>query len=320
MFIPTAAPDCAREEDSWCDRVYELTDNAVVAQVSPALITAVQILLIFLAAFVIRFVLHRAIGRATKMTGEQKVPTLLKPLRDRAPDALGPLLSERRIQRARTIGSVLKSITSFVVYGFALILSLDQLGIQMAPIIASAGVLGVAIGFGAQNLVRDFLSGIFMMLEDQYGVGDIVDLGDAIGTVEAVGLRVTTVRDLGGTVWYVRNGEVLRVGNFSQGFAVAVIDLPLAHSSDVDAALELAQATAADAAAQAPLSESVLEPPEMLGVDQITSDTITIRLTVKVRPGRQWAVARALRARIKAAFDRAEISAPYPTGRSFYQG
>ncbi|AOS62390.1 mechanosensitive ion channel family protein [Actinoalloteichus hymeniacidonis] len=320
MFIPTTAPACAQEQDSWCDRVYQLTDNAVLAQISPGLITAIQIVLIFLAASIIRFVLHRLIGRATQMDGSQKVPALLRPLRDRAPDALGPLLSERRIQRARTIGSVLKSITSFLVFGFALIFSLDQLGIEMAPIIASAGVLGVALGFGAQNLVRDFLSGMFMMMEDQYGVGDIVDLGDATGTVEAVGLRVTTIRDLGGTVWYVRNGEVLRVGNFSQGHAVAVIDLPLAHTSDVDAALQLALATAAEAAAQAPLAENVLEAPEMLGVDQITSDTITIRLTVKVRPGKQWAVQRALRARIKIAFDQAEISAPYPSGRHFYQG
>src|SRR3712207_5232276 len=115
------------------------------------------------------------------------------------------------------ISSVLRSFSSFVVLGIGVVLVLGELGVNLAPIIASAGVLGVALGFGAQNLVKDFIAGIGIILEDQYGVGDVVDLGEAIGTVEAVGLRITRLRDAHGVVWYVRNGEVLRVGNKSQG-------------------------------------------------------------------------------------------------------
>ncbi|WP_373290030.1 mechanosensitive ion channel family protein [Longimycelium tulufanense] len=274
-----------------------------------------QIVLIVVIAFVLRFLLHRMIDRICNVRGENKVPLLLRPLRERAPDALGPLLSERRAQRAKTIGSVLKSVTSLLVLGTAAVTVLGQLGIQMAPILASVGVVGVAVGFGAQNLVKDFLSGMFMLMEDQYGVGDIVDLGEAVGTVEAVGLRVTTLRDLSGTVWYVRNGEILRVGNFSQGYAVAVVDLPIAHSTNVAQAAELAGETANRAIQQAPLSADVLAEVEVLGVERVTSEAVTLRLTVKVRPGRQWAVQRALRAQVKAAFDDAGFEAPFALGR-----
>ena len=274
-----------------------------------------NIALILAIAFAARYFVHRAISRLTRGNGA-RTPKLLTPLKERRTDAANAaVLSERRAQRARTIGSVLKSLTSFVIFGLAVMYALKSLGIELAPILASAGVVGVAVAFGAQNLVRDFLSGMFMMVEDQYGVGDIVDLGEAIGTVEAVGLRVTTLRDLNGTVWYVRNGEILRVGNSSQGFAVAVVDFPIAHASDVERAIEVARDVATDAASREPLSKDVLEPPEMLGVDQITSDTITLRLTVKVRPSKQWSVQRRLRAAIKRAYDDEDIHPPYPNGR-----
>ncbi|MGH3980645.1 MAG: mechanosensitive ion channel family protein, partial [Pseudonocardiaceae bacterium] len=222
---------------------------------------------------------------------------------------------QRRTQRAATIGSVLRSCTTFLVYGIAFTLVLGELDIALGPIIASAGIVGVALGFGAQNLVRDFLSGIFMMIEDQYGVGDTVDLGEASGEVEAVGLRVTTLRDINGTVWYVRNGEVLRVGNMSQGYAVAVVDTPIAHTADIPEASELAARVAAElTAAGTALAPDVLAPPELLGVESVTTEAITLRLTVKTQAGRQWAVQRALRAGIKDAFDDAGIPHPTPLG------
>src|SRR5205823_474157 len=195
-----------------------------------------MILFIVVVAALVRLVVHRLIDRLTKDRG--KPPAILRPLRERAPQALAPLVSERRRQRAKTIGSVLKSFVSFCVWGLAFIQVLGQLGFNLTPIIASAGVVGVAVGFGAQNLVKDFLSGVFMLLEDQYGVGDVVDVGPATGTIEAVGLRITTLRDFAGTVWYVRNGEVQRVGNSSQGFAVAVVDVPVGYSADVNTALD----------------------------------------------------------------------------------
>ncbi|WP_243789541.1 mechanosensitive ion channel family protein [Saccharopolyspora gloriosae] len=309
-------PDCVHDDGSWCQTVSRWTGNDWLAMYSDLLIAKpLNILLIVLTAFLARYFVHRTITRLTRGNGG-KTPKLLTPLKERRNEAAGmALLSERRVQRARTIGSVLKSLTSFLIFGLALMYALKSLGIELAPILASAGVLGVAVAFGAQNLVRDFLSGMFMMVEDQYGVGDIVDLGEAAGTVEAVGLRVTTLRDLNGTVWYVRNGEILRVGNSSQGFAVAVVDFPISHTSSVEKAMEVATRVATEAASREPLSKDVMDPPEMLGVDQITSDTITLRLTVKVRPSTQWAVQRRLRVAIKRAYDDEDIQPPYPNGR-----
>lgn len=311
-------PACADEAGTWCQRIYELTNNEWLSASADWLIAKpAKILLIILVALLVRLAVHRAIDRLTR-TSEGGSPMLLRTLKE-APDALrvaaAPLLSERRTQRARTIGSVLRSVTSFLVLGIAFMLILGELGINLAPIVASAGIVGLALGFGAQNLVKDFLSGIFMVLEDQYGVGDVVDLGEASGVVEGVGLRVTTVRDGSGTVWYVRNGEVMRVGNKSQGYAVAVVDLPIAHSADIAKATETAGRVAGEMTASEPFAEHVLAPPEVLGVESVTADTVTLRLTVRVRAGQQWGLQRALLAEIKKAFDDAGIPAPYPAGR-----
>jgi moderate conductance mechanosensitive channel len=315
MNLPLLSQPTCTQEPGWCQTIFTWTGNEWLASYADLLIAKpLNMLLIVIVAFILRWLVHRTINRLTR--GNGKPPKLLQPLRERRADTLtAELLTERRIQRARTIGSVLKSLASFVIFGLAVIYLLQVLDIQVAPVLASAGVLGVAVAFGAQNLVRDFISGMFMLVEDQYGVGDVVDLGEASGTVEAVGLRVTTVRDINGTVWYVRNGEILRVGNSSQGFAVAVVDFPVSHTSDVQRAIEVATRVATEATSREPLSKDVLEPPEMLGVDQITSDTITLRLTTKVRPGRQWSVQRQLRAEIKRAYDDEDIEPPYPFGR-----
>ncbi|MGH3757338.1 mechanosensitive ion channel family protein [Actinophytocola sp.] len=307
-------PDCVSDE-GWCTTIYNWTGNEWLAASSHWLIAKpTAILLIVLGALVVRSLARRLIDRLTRASGG-RVPTLLRPLRERAPQALGTLLSERRAQRAQTIGSVFKSIVSFIVFGLAFMMILGELGVNLGPILASAGIVGVAIGFGAQNLVKDFLSGVFMMLEDQYGVGDVVDTGEAIGTVEAVGLRITTLRDVNGTVWYVRNGEILRVGNSSQGFAVAVVDVPIGYGADVGQATEILARVTAAAAEEPPLSDDLLEPPEVLGVERVTaSEGITMRATVKVRPGRQWSVQRSLRAKVMGAFEDAGIRGPIARG------
>lgn len=308
------APECD-PADNWCLTVKQLTGSQWLASSADWLIAKpLTIIFILIVAMIIRSVARKLIDRLTRASGG-KVPTLLRPLKERAPQALGTLLSERRAQRAKTIGSVFKSIVSVMVFGIAFMMILAELGVNLAPVLASAGILGVAVGFGAQNVVKDFLSGVFMMLEDQYGVGDVVDVGEASGTVEAVGLRITTMRDVNGTVWYVRNGEILRVGNSSQGFAVAVVDVPIGYGADVGQATDILGRIATYAAENEPVSEDVLEPPEVLGVERVSAtEGIMLRMTVKVRPGRQWAVQRTLRARIMEAFEDAGIQGPVVRG------
>jgi small conductance mechanosensitive channel len=316
--VPVDAPACANDAGSLCARVFADTHADWLSRSADSIVShGTTVLIIVVVAVVLRYALHRAIRRLTDGARTGRVPRLLRPLRDRAAASLreaAPQIVERRTQRAQTIGSVLRSFTTLLVYGVAFVLILGEFGVNLAPIIASAGVVGVAIGFGAQNLVRDFLSGIFMMLEDQYGVGDVVDLGEASGTVEAVGLRVTTLRDIAGTVWYVRNGEVLRVGNSSQGYSVAVVDIPVGHSADVDATSDLAREAAAEECAEATIAGKVLAPPDMLGVQSVTAEGILLRLTVRTRPGEQWAVQRAVAGAVKTALDAAGVPAPTPFG------
>ena len=311
-LLPATPPPCVSDPSTFCYQVYKATNNEWLAGSANWLLTKpLKILMIIVIAFLVRLLLRRLINRVTTLPKSGgKLPSLLRPLRERAPEVLGSAIIERRRQRATTIGSVLKSMATFLIYGLAFILVLGELGLNLGPIIASAGIIGVAIGFGAQNLVRDFLSGIFMMIEDQYGVGDVVDIGEATGTVEAVGLRITTLRDVKGTVWYVRNGEVLRVGNSSQGFAVALVDVPLGYSADVERASTVIMEAASAATESEALRENVLEPPEMLGVESVTPEGIQLRLTVKVRPGKQWLVQRALRGQLLAALEEAGFEPP----------
>lgn len=314
-LVFAARPDCAGNAGSWCAQVWDITHiDWLAASANWLVVKPLQILLILVLAVVVRWLLRRLIDRATSENGRsrrRKVPTILRPLKERAPAALGSAMtSARRRQRAQTIGSLLKSITSFVVFGIAFVLILGQLGINLAPIIASAGVLGLALGFGAQNLVRDFISGMFMIVEDQYGVGDWIDTGAASGTVEAVGLRVTRLRDTSGAVWYVRNGEISRVGNYNQTFGVAVLDIPLGFEVDVARACELITQAATTMCAQEPHSTDVLEAPRLWGVQQIDIQAVTVRLTVKTKAGRQFAMQRALRAAALEAIHSAGLQPP----------
>ena len=299
-------PACVVEAGTWCSRFYEWTNNDFLARSADAIVGgSVQIALIVVVAFIGRLLLHRLVHRIVDGAARARLGRF--PGRPEPSTPTGPA---RRTQRARTIGSVLRSTISVIVLTIAAIMVLDVFGVALGPILASAGIVGVAVGFGAQNLVRDFLSGMFMLLEDQYGVGDIVDVGEASGVVEAVGLRITTLRDVNGTVWYVRNGEILRVGNKSQGYAVAVVDLPVAHSADIGEAIDLVRRVADEVVEREGVKEHVLEPVDVLGVERVGPEGVTLRLTVKVQPGQQWAVQRALNAALTDAFDDAYIPRP----------
>ena len=204
-------------------------------------------------------------------------------------------MSTRRVQRAQTMGSLLKSIVTGVVVAVVGTMMLSELGVDIAPIVASAGIIGVALGFGAQTLVKDFLSGIFMIFEDQYGVGDVVDLGEASGTVEAVSLRVTRLRDVNGTVWYVRNGEILRVGNMSQNWARSVLDVNVGYREDLVQVRRVLAEVAHDLWEDDDYRGLIIEEPEVWGVEEIAADGVTVRVTLKTAPMEQWAVAREMR-------------------------
>ncbi len=261
-----------------------------------------RVLLILVIATVLRVVVRRAITKLIdrmSRTGDQPVNGT----------SLGGLLvnAERRRQRSQAIGSVLRSVASFLILGTAALMILGTFQINLAPLLASAGVAGVAIGFGARNLVTDFLSGVFMILEDQYGVGDTVDAGVASGEVIEVGLRVTKLRGDNGEIWYVRNGEVKRIGNLSQGWATANVDVTVRSDEDLDQVKEVLSDVAGKMSKEEPWNELLWSPIEVLGLDSVLLDSMVVRVSAKTMPGKSVTVEREARWRIKRAFDEAGI-------------
>ncbi|HEX5595741.1 MAG TPA: mechanosensitive ion channel family protein [Micromonosporaceae bacterium] len=310
----TPSPDCL--DDALCDLVWDLTGSVWFAEGSfYILVKPLRILLIVFIAMLVRHLLHRSIRRLVRGTAEGSVPAILKPLRERVPTALTPMVPERRRQRAEAIGSVLRSLVSAVVFTVAVLLTLSELSFNLAPLLASAGIAGVALGFGAQSLVKDLIAGIFMLLEDQYGVGDTVDLGEATGTVEAVGLRTTTIRDGQGVVWYIRNGEIVRVGNKSQGWALVVVDMPIGFVS-TEEAMAVLRVAADSVAADPRLAPAFVEPPAVLGVEQVTVDGAVIRTVAKTTTDGQSAVGRELRRRLTEALETSGITARIAAART----
>ena len=270
-----------------------------------------RILVIIVLGLVARWALHRLIGRVvTTMTSRTAARMAEAGGAGRVLATTTGLAGERHRQRVDTMGSLLRSIATFVVGSVTVLTVMAQVGIQLAPLLASAGVGGVAIGFGAQSLVKDFLSGIFMIFEDQYGVGDVVDTGEAIGTVEEVTLRVTRLRDFDGVVWYVRNGEIIRIGNRSQGYGAAWVEMPVSYREDISRVLDVVRDVCETFGSDPDWESLLIEPPTVLGVDSITGQTVTVKVLAKTLAGENFGVQRELRARIKAAFDANDIQGP----------
>ncbi|WP_067461109.1 mechanosensitive ion channel family protein [Actinomadura macra] len=276
------------------------------------LATMSWIVVTFVLALIVKNVAHRMITKVTVRMAEGTMSEKVKERSRTVFDGSPALLNQRRAQRAKTLGSVLRSIASILIMGTAAFSILGSLGLNLAPILASASVIGVAVGFGAQSIVRDFLAGLFMLLEDQYGVGDVIDVGSAKGTVEAVTLRVTRMRDVNGVVWYVPNGEIKKVGNESQNWGRAVLDIPVAIHEDTEKVKEILQG-AADTMAESPTWEDIiLEKPSVWGVQALAGDALVIRVVLKTAPGKQADAARELRERVKRAFDEAGVSVATP--------
>ncbi|MFF5804062.1 mechanosensitive ion channel family protein [Streptomyces sp. NPDC012746] len=297
-LLPLAAeiPDAAEAQQSVTNAASFIEENWATW-----LSIGLKILLIIVIAAALRSVVRKALTRLiTRMnTSAEAVEGT----------ALGGLLvnAERRRQRSEAIGSVLRSVASFLILGTAALMVLGALKIDLAPLLASAGVAGVAIGFGARNLVTDFLSGVFMIMEDQYGVGDKIDAGVASGEVVEVGLRVTKLRGDNGEIWYVRNGEIKRIGNLSQGWATAGVDVQVKPTENLTHIREVVQQVADGLAKETPWDERLWGPVEVLGLDEVLLASMTVKVSAKTMPGQQFAVERELRWRIKEAFDAAGI-------------
>ncbi len=216
----------------------------------------------------------------------------------------------RQRQRIKTVGSMSRNVVGIVIWVVAGLTCLSIFGIPLGPIVASAGIGGVALAFGAQSLVKDYLSGLFMLAEDQFGVGDLIKVDQVTGTVQEVTLRITKVRDGSGTIWYFRNGEVLTVGNVSQGYSTATVDIPVAIDEDPDRVQEILRRVVAEVAGEEQWSEVLLEDPTVLGVTSMVGGTMTLGISLKTGPDKQWGVSREIRAKASKALAAAGIRGP----------
>jgi small conductance mechanosensitive channel len=309
---------CGTSPGLFCEFVYNQTDSDVAARMATWFVDRpLRILLILLAAWLIRLILHRAIDRfVAKISDEIQFDAT--PLPDDTSTVAGRralrehTLEARSKQRAITVGTVMHSAATLAVFLVAGLLVLSELELNLAPLIASAGIAGLAIGFGAQSMVKDFLAGIFIIFEDQFGVGDIVDTGLAMGKVEEVSLRTTRLRDQSGTLWIVPNGEIQRVGNTSQLWSNAVIDVEVAYDTNLDYAIGVIKATLDDIWRAEDPKATVIAEPDVLGVDRLADSSVVIRAIVKCEPAEQWSMGRIARKRIKEALDEAGIEIPFP--------
>ncbi len=267
--------------------------------------TPLIILITLVVALVGRWLLVRAIRRASDLAIDRA-----KRRRQAQGAETEPLHMARYAARTATMGSLLRSLTNAAIAVLAVLTILATLGVPLTPLLASAGVGGVALGFGAQSLVKDYLSGIFMIVEDQYGVGDLVDLGEATGTVEDVGLRVTRLRDGNGQVWYLRNGEITRVGNQSQGWSTAIVDIPVDSTEDSARVMEILGRVAAEVYADPDVAKLLLEEPRVVGIQSVEAGRMTIRIVAKTQPNQQANVQRAILDRDLQALRDAGVRGP----------
>ncbi len=347
----TLTGSCGHDPGIACRFVWDVSHSGTAARLTAVYLAGPANLVLRLAwlvflALVARALVHRLINRVTTRAADAPLRSRLRQNRDAAPrpwrrrrrrvatetvlagadtaadglplppaaaaTAVHEAASERRHQRAHALGSILRNAASVTIFAIAVAIGLGDLGVNLAPVLASAGVVGIAVGFGAQNLVRDFLAGIFMLLEDQYGVGDVINIGDATGTVEAVSLRTTRLRDVNGVVWHLRNGALEKVGNESQGWARAVVDIPVPPELGIGDTRTLMERAAGSMWKERHWRKLMLEKPEVWGVQDISASQIVMRVVAKTLPLRQWEVGRELRERVLSAIDAAAVEQARP--------
>lgn len=328
LLIAQALADaCGADSGAVCSFIFDITGSSVAARIAEFAARPIKALIILVVAWVVnrmvrRWVDHMVQGWLERRSeAEEEARQKSEEASDRLDDLREAALRRARLlvdqqersgQRTRTLGAVLRSIASLTIYGIAVMMALAEFDVNLGPLIAGAGIVGVAIGFGSQSLVKDFLSGVFMLLEDQYGVGDVVDVGDTVGVVEEVKLRSTQIRDINGTLWHIPNGSIRRVANMSQDWGRVVLDVEVAYDTDIIAATAVIKSVADGLWEEQMPSATIIEEPTILGVQNFGESSVSIRLMAKTEPAEHWATARELRARLKVALDEAGIDIPFP--------
>jgi small-conductance mechanosensitive channel len=290
---------CGEQPSIICQGTWNLTHNEVLARsiewiiarpVAAVIVTVIATLLsrwarkgvtVAIEHFIAgRELAGRALGKIGVDTGDDLVP------RD-----------PREVVRASTLSTVARGVVSAIIWSIAILIILGLFNINLAPLLAGAGIAGIALGFGAQSLVKDCIAGFFMLLDDQCGVGDSVDFGPTLasGTVESINLRMTRVRGADGTLWCVPNGTILRVGNLSRNWSLGTLDITVPPQVDLDAAIDAVCKAVEDASKQPAIAAVLLEQPRFMGVDRLDTTGVTVRMSVKTKPGEHWAVLRELR-------------------------
>ncbi len=311
---------CTTNPDLICEWVFERTNSDVWARLADWFIDRpLRMLFILFMAWLVVRVLRQVVRRFARVLAER---TSQPPDEDELPTS--PIIRRMAIlaqheqhqlrseKRAVTLGAMLENLVGIVVWTTASFLLLGEIGVSLGPLIASAGIAGIALGFGAQSVVKDFLAGIFVIVEDQYGVGDVIDVGEAVGTVEEVGFRTTLIRDNGGVLWTVPNGVIQRVGNYSQIWSKSIFDVEVAYDTDIDEAMRVIKATLDEVWQEDLDHATIIEEPEVQGVQAFGESAVVIRAVVKTEPAEQWTVARLIRGRLKKALDEAGIEMPFP--------
>ncbi|WP_449409224.1 mechanosensitive ion channel family protein [Microbacterium maritypicum] len=293
----------------WTDFLQVLIDVGGQA-LGVVIIIAACILIALVLRIVIRRVVHRIVDTAKSKASVDDTQALER----------SPLADMRLVQRTRTLGTILQNIVNVMLVVIAIVLVVNHLSPSLlGSLTLLTAAVGAGLGFGAQNIVKDVLNGMFIVAEDQIGIGDVVDLGLATGVVEYVSVRITQVRDVNGTLWYVRNGEVLRIGNMSQGWARAIIDLGMPLDVDLEQVEQVMLETAQGLAKDPKWRTRIIEKPELWGLESIGGDALVVRLVIKARANAKDDVAQELRKRLRAAFLDKEIALPsmatvVPTG------
>ena len=281
------------------DNVTEEVGSAFVTFVTeyqvPIRIVAIVVGAVALHWF-LRLLLRRGVNRV--VTGVKKAQNVDSTQEITA----SPRLNARAVQRTRTLGGIGRHVITWVIVIVASVMVLGQLNFNLTAVLASAGVVAAGLAFGAQNIVKDILNGIFMVFEDQLGVGDFVTIGEISGTVEDVGIRVTQVRALDGTLWFIRNGEILTLGNASQGWGRAVIDVTVDADQDLAKVSEVSLDAARALLRSDQYARKVTGDPEVWGLESVHGDRATLRLVVRTRPEAQWEVQRGIRAELRRQF------------------